>query len=62
MHVGDPMSPDMQMGAIVSEEHLIKVLGDVAVAQQQGAINRGRWHPAFTPPALKAAIIWRQPS
>jgi betaine-aldehyde dehydrogenase len=49
MHVGDPMSPDMQMGAIVSEEHLIKVLGDVAVAQQQGAIIAAggtRLHPA----------------
>ncbi|MEJ6673412.1 MAG: betaine-aldehyde dehydrogenase [Alphaproteobacteria bacterium] len=49
MHVGDPMSPDMQMGAIVSEEHLIKVLGDVAVAKQQGAIIAAggtRLHPA----------------
>ena len=49
MHVGDPMSPDMQMGAIVSEEHLIKVLGDVAVAQQQDAIIAAggtRLHPA----------------
>ena len=35
--VGDPMSADSQMGAMISEHHLNKVLGDVRAACDEGA-------------------------
>ena len=35
IRVGDPMSPDTQMGALISEEHLHKVLGFVETAKEE---------------------------
>eukprot|EP00795_Rhopilema_esculentum_P010578 gene10578-19313_t len=35
--VGDPLKPSSQMGALISEEHLQKVLGYVDVAKKEGA-------------------------
>ena len=33
--VGDPLKPSSQMGALISEEHLQKVLGYVDVAKKE---------------------------
>lgn len=35
--VGDPMDPDTQMGALISEEHLLKVLEYVNIGRNEGA-------------------------
>ncbi|MFO1256504.1 MAG: betaine-aldehyde dehydrogenase [Sphingomonadaceae bacterium] len=37
MIVGDPLDPASQMGALISEAHLEKVLGYIQLGQQQGA-------------------------
>ena len=37
MQVGDPMNPKMQMGAMISDAHLQKVLADVNAAEAEGA-------------------------
>jgi betaine-aldehyde dehydrogenase len=37
MRVGDPMDPATQVGALISEEHMEKVLGLIARGRQQGA-------------------------
>jgi acyl-CoA reductase-like NAD-dependent aldehyde dehydrogenase len=37
MRVGDPMADDVQMGALISEPHLNKVLDYVAVGTAEGA-------------------------
>ncbi len=37
LSVGDPMNPDMTMGAMISQHHLDKVLSDVTAAQAEGA-------------------------
>ncbi|CAH3041066.1 unnamed protein product [Porites lobata] len=37
IRVGDPMNPDTQMGALISEEHLHKVLEYVRIGREQGA-------------------------
>lgn len=37
LKVGDPLNPEMQMGAIISEQHLDKILADIAAAQAEGA-------------------------
>jgi aminomuconate-semialdehyde/2-hydroxymuconate-6-semialdehyde dehydrogenase len=36
MRIGDPALPDTQMGALVSESHLNKVLGYIQLAQEEG--------------------------
>ena len=33
--VGDPMDPDTQMGALISEEHLLKVLEYVNIGRNE---------------------------
>lgn len=35
IRVGDPMNPDTQMGALISEEHLRKVLEYVRIGRKQ---------------------------
>lgn len=35
IRVGDPMNPDTQMGALISEEHLLKVLEYVRIGREQ---------------------------
>lgn len=35
IRVGDPMNPDTQMGALISEEHLHKVLEYVTIGREQ---------------------------
>ena len=35
IQVGDPMNPDTQMGALISEEHLHKVLEYVRIGLEQ---------------------------
>lgn len=35
IRVGDPMNPDTQMGALISEEHLHKVLEYVRIGLEQ---------------------------
>lgn len=35
IRVGDPMNPDTQMGALISEEHLRKVLEYVRIGREQ---------------------------
>ena len=35
IRVGDPMNPDTQMGALISEEHLHKVLEYVRIGREQ---------------------------
>lgn len=35
IRVGDPMNPDTQMGALISEEHLNKVLEYVDTAKKE---------------------------
>lgn len=35
IRVGDPMNPDTQMGALISEEHLHKVLEYVRIGHEQ---------------------------
>ena len=48
MQVGNPMSPSMQMGAMISEGHLKKVLNDIETAQKEGAViatGGTRLHP-----------------
>lgn len=35
IRVGDPMNPDTQMGALISEEHLQKVLEYVRIGREQ---------------------------
>lgn len=37
IRVGDPMNPDTQMGALISEEHLHKVLDYVELGKKEGA-------------------------
>lgn len=37
LRVGDPMSEDVQLGALISEPHLNKVLDYVSIGQQEGA-------------------------
>jgi betaine-aldehyde dehydrogenase len=37
IRVGDPMDPQTQMGALISEEHLLRVLGYVDNGQREGA-------------------------
>ena len=37
MVIGDPLDPATQLGALISEAHLHKVLGYIALGQQQGA-------------------------
>lgn len=37
MVLGDPLNPATQMGALISREHMDKVLGYIASGQQQGA-------------------------
>ncbi len=37
MRVGDPLDPDTQLGALISEEHLEKVLEFIARGRAQGA-------------------------
>src|SRR5207237_2435488 len=37
MRVGDPLDPATQVGALISEEHLEKVLGFIARGRAQGA-------------------------
>jgi len=37
MQIGDPMNPDMHMGAMISNAHLEKVLAVVSAAQAEGA-------------------------
>ena len=37
MQVGDPMRPDMNMGAMISKHHLDKVLADIEAARTEGA-------------------------
>jgi betaine-aldehyde dehydrogenase len=37
MRVGDPMDPATQVGALISEEHMEKVLGLIARGREQGA-------------------------
>lgn len=37
IRVGDPMNPDTQMGALISEEHLKKVLEYVKIGREEGA-------------------------
>ena len=37
MQVGDPLNPKMQMGAMISDAHLQKVLADVNAAEAEGA-------------------------
>ena len=37
MRVGDPLDPDTQVGALISEEHMDKVLGFIARGRAQGA-------------------------
>ena len=48
MRVGDPMADDIQMGALISERHLNKVLDYVALGQAEGATlatGGNRLHP-----------------
>ena len=48
MRVGDPMADDIQMGALISEPHLNKVLDYVALGQAEGATlatGGNRLHP-----------------
>ena len=35
IRVGDPMNPDTQMGALISEEHLHKVLDYVELGKKE---------------------------
>ncbi len=37
LHVGDPMADDVQMGALISEPHLNKVLDYIAIGTAEGA-------------------------
>jgi betaine-aldehyde dehydrogenase len=37
LRVGDPMDPDTQVGALISEEHMNKVLGYIARGRAEGA-------------------------
>jgi len=37
LRIGDPMDPDTQIGALISEKHLDKVMGYINAAQQAGA-------------------------
>ena len=37
LRIGDPMADDVQMGALISEPHLQKVLGYVDIAKSEGA-------------------------
>jgi betaine-aldehyde dehydrogenase len=37
MVIGDPLDPATQMGALISQAHMEKVLGYIALGQQQGA-------------------------
>jgi betaine-aldehyde dehydrogenase len=37
MVIGDPLNPATQMGALISQAHMEKVLGYIALGQQQGA-------------------------
>jgi betaine-aldehyde dehydrogenase len=37
LRVGDPLDPDTQVGALISEEHMQKVLGFIARGRAQGA-------------------------
>jgi betaine-aldehyde dehydrogenase len=37
MRIGDPMNPDTQVGALISEEHMQKVLGYIARGRAEGA-------------------------
>jgi betaine-aldehyde dehydrogenase len=37
MRIGDPMHPDTQVGALISEQHLHKVLGYIARGRAEGA-------------------------
>ncbi len=37
MRVGDPLDPETQVGALISEEHMDKVLGFIARGRSQGA-------------------------
>jgi betaine-aldehyde dehydrogenase len=37
MRIGDPMHPDTQVGALISEQHMHKVLSYIALAKAEGA-------------------------
>ena len=37
LRVGNPLDADMQMGAIISEQHLTKIINDIEQAEQEGA-------------------------
>ncbi len=37
MRIGDPMNPDTQVGALISEQHMHKVLGYIARGRAEGA-------------------------
>ncbi len=37
MRIGDPMNPETQVGALISEEHMNKVLGYIARGRAEGA-------------------------
>jgi betaine-aldehyde dehydrogenase len=37
MRIGDPMNPDTQVGALISEQHMQKVLGYIARGRAEGA-------------------------
>ena len=37
MRIGDPLDPDTQVGALISQEHMHKVLGYIARGREQGA-------------------------
>ena len=39
IRVGDPLDPDIHMGAVISEDHLKKVLGFVDIAKQEVSSN-----------------------
>ena len=55
IRVGDPLDPDIHMGAVISEDHLKKVLGFVDIARQEVSCSF-----ALDPPDNKKRTTFEQ--
>ena len=45
MRIGDPEDPKTNVGALISEEHMQKVLGYIERGRKEGREGPGRWRP-----------------
>lgn len=57
MVIGDPLDPQTQIGALISEAHMQKVLGYIALGREQGATLLTGGHRVTTGALAKGAFV-----